>query len=371
MKKYKFFNFPKKYGIEDYKAAIQKIAKRYSKLDGLKAVYNWGGPSVPGISDIDLVMVFRRHAKSLPFLNRSFYFIGAKSRYLVRHPFMFIDEESFRQIRFVYPMANFVNVFGAKIKINKLSKIQDYFAKIALLNDIIIRHYPRDFLWQLVSREINVRDTLLRLNSLNYTIKILEDVANTKNSEWNRKMMLIKELRANWFKNNNFELLISLNEDAVGISLEIIEEFKEFLFKKRIIEILAKDEVQYNGIKNKSLFIKNWSKKEALNEMARSIKKQRFYSALPIEFATQLIEYSKYYGLISNYIRSNIKGDVNYRLKYDAVIGERIRILNSQAELASRLKHSDFAAFFDFGYRQKKGINNWLLNFVDKLRFSP
>ena len=61
---------------------------------------------------------------------------------------------------------------------------------------------------------------------------------------------------------------------------------------------------------------------------------------------------------------------VDYRLKYEAVLEKRIKILNSQAELASRLKHSDFAAFFDFGYRQKKGINNWLLNFVDTLRFS-
>ena len=88
-----------------------------------------------------------------------------------------------------------------------------------------------------------------------------------------------------------------------------------------------------------------------------------------MELAAQLIEYSKYKGRISNYIREEITNNVQYEIKHKNIIKKRIDILNSQAKLATKLKHSDFAAFFDFGYRNKSGINNWAVKLVDKIRF--
>lgn len=370
MQRYSFFNLPVEYSKDDYKETINGIVKKYSRIDNLIAVYNWGSPSTLGISDIDLVFVFRQKAKPIPFLKRSFYFLNAKTRYLVRHPFMFIGENSFKDIKYVYPKTKLKIVHGNNIAIKNLSKNDDYYAKIALLNDIIIRHYPRDFLEQSVSGRINVRDTLLRLNSLRYTVEILEELAKEKNKEWIYTLSKIKKLRENWFNDKDFESLISLNNNAVKMTMDIIQKFRSFLTKNRIIEITTQDNMQYNGLKNMSVFLKEWNKDYVLDEVSKAIKNQKFRSILPIELVPQLIEYSKYDGLISSYIRSNIIGDIDYRLKHEKTIEKRIYVLNSQAELASKLKHSDFPAFFDFGYRQKIGINNWLLNAVDKIRFS-
>ncbi|GAG16606.1 unnamed protein product, partial [marine sediment metagenome] len=97
--------------------------------------------------------------------------------------------------------------------------------------------------------------------------------------------------------------------------------------------------------------------------------KEKYYSILPIELSAQLTEYSRNKGPISNYIRKNISNNLNYSVKHKEIISKRIEILNNQARLVSKLKHSDFVAFFDFGYRNKAGINNWILNLLDKVRF--
>lgn len=368
---YEFFNIPKEYELDDYNEAIDYIIKKYSKINELIAIYNWGITSIPGVSDIDIVFVFKGYSNTaLPFSERSFYFLNAKTRYLVRHPFVFIDEDSFQNIKYIYQNTDFELLYGKNIKIKDLSFNDHYYSGIALLNDIIIRHYPHDFLEQLINKSVNVRDTLLRLNSLKYSVKILEGITKKRNSKWETKLKLIEELRTKWFKKENFDLLVLLNEDAVKITMEIIEKFRLFLIKKDLIRVHSSHNVVYNGIKNKSLFIKNWNKNEAFREMSKIVKdRQTFYSILPIELTAQLIEYSKYDGIISNYIRKNITNGVDYQLKYENILEQRIKILNKQAELAFKLKHSDFVAFFDFGYRNKSGINNWILNLLDKARF--
>jgi hypothetical protein len=176
-KNYKFFNLPEEYSIEDYKEAVDYIIGRYSDIGGLISIYNWGDPSIPGISDIDIVFVFKTgKTNPVPILNRSFYFLNAKTRYLVRHPFVFIDEYSFKKVRYIYPNTGFKLLHGNSLQIDKLSSDDLYYSKMALLNDIIIRHYPRDFIEQFVDKNINTRDTLLRLNSLKYSVKILESI---------------------------------------------------------------------------------------------------------------------------------------------------------------------------------------------------
>ncbi len=370
-KKYKFYNLPKKYTPADYKRAIDQIIRRYSGIKSISSIYNWGDISTPGISDIDIVFVIKENAKgALPFLNRGFYFLNPKIRYLACHPFIFIDECSFKEMKYINQNINFKLLYGEKIEVEDLNVDEPYYVKIALLNDLIIRHYPRDFIEQSINKKINVRNTLLRLNSLRYTIKILSSLTKERNKSWDITLKNIQKLRKEWFKSNDFNLLTSLNRISVKISMDTIDIFKKILLRNDLVKINDGTSVKYNGIKNKTFFVRNWNKEKALQEMSNNIKnKKRFYSILPIELSPQLIEYAKYTGPISNHIKKNIKNNITYKIRHKFIIGKRIKILNKQATLASKLRHSDFAAFFDFGYRNKSGINNWILNLLDKVRF--
>ena len=366
---YRFFNIPKKCENKDYSYCINHLIKKYSKTEGLNAIYEWGDVSQPGISDLDIVLVFDKNPKPLPLLKRSFFFNSSKIRYLAGHPFIFIDKGSFEDIRYVYHNTNFKLLHGEKIRIKGITKKEEYYAKISLLNDLIIRHYPRDFFEQQANKSINVRDTLLRLNSIKYTVMTFGSITKEKH-DWNNFINNVMKLRQKWFKNRDYNGLVELNSGAIKVSMDIIGRFREFLLKNNLAKIISGNAAGYNGIKNRSIFILDWSPEKGLSRMMDMVKNnEKYCSILPLELYPQLIEYSKYNGGISSYIRKNINPGISYKLKYRNIAGKRIRILNNQALIASKLKHSDFAAFFDFGYRNKSGINNFILNSFDKMRF--
>ncbi|MBI3035994.1 hypothetical protein HYY71_06760 [Candidatus Woesearchaeota archaeon] len=363
---YAFYNIPKAYSADDYKEAIGHIINKYSKINGLVSIYGWGGKISPGISDLDFIFVFNSSkAKPMPILKRAFYILNKKFRYIARHPFFYIDDASFKDIRYVYPDAEFKLLYGDRTKIRKLPFKDNYFSRIALLSDIIVRHYPRDFLEQTLVKSINARDMLLRLHSLSYSVKTMEILAKEKNSNWDSSIKRIERLREEWFNRNDFDLLASLNEDAVHLGLEITEKFRDFLIKNGLVGVYSGDNAEYNGARNSTMFVRGWSLKKALMDMSRRITEKRmFHSILPIELAPQQIEYSKHKGPISSHVKDKLRHNLRYKLEYPDAIGKRALIFNSQAELASKLKHSDFAAFFDFGYRSKSGINNIVLNLL-------
>lgn len=365
--KYRFFNYPKRCPAKDYEDSINRIVKKYSGIRDLTALYEWGSVSTPGISDIDIICVFpNRKLSSLSFGKRSTYLSDSRTRYFTVHPFVFIDEKSLNDIKYINHNIDFKLLYGKRCNIKNLNPKQESQVKVALLNDMIIRHYPRDFISQLINKEINVRITLLRLHSIRHTIDILESLTKKRCVSWKSAMEEIQDLRDKWFERKNTGLLARLNEEAVYITMGIIETFRNFLLKSKLVEISSGNKVMFNGGKNRSLFIKDWDKDKALKSMIENQK--NLYSVLPLELAPQLIEYSRYKGHISAHIRKNTESNITYKIKNRSIIKKRAKILNRQALLANRLRHSDFPAFFDFGYRNKSGINNWIVYILDKLR---
>jgi len=368
--KYEFYNIPRRYSSADYKEAVECIIGKYSKTKGLVSIYDWGGAPNYGISDLDFVFVFdMKEAAPMPVFKRVFYVLNDRFRYIARHPFFYIDKVSFNNIRYVYPDADFKLLYGENIKIKKISSEERNFSRIALLSDIIVRHYPRDFIEQAVVKSINARDMLLRLNSLKHSIKTIEALTKEKNARWGYIAKQVENLRVGWFRKDDYDLLSSLNEQAIRITMEMAEKFRDFLVKKRIVSIISGTSAKYSGAKNTALFIKGWGRETSIKEMVELVRDGRaFYSILPIELAPQQIEYSKHDGRVSSYVKNNLSHNLRCELEYPDIIRKRATIFNKQAELASRLKHSDFAAFFDFGYRNKAGINNKVLNILRRYR---
>ena len=366
MSKYSYYNIPKEMNKREYGSSRHKILEKYKGMKGLEAIYEWGSVEHPGISDIDIVFVFKDKVKPLAFSQRSFQLMDTKTRYLARHPFVFIDKKSFQQIPYVYKNTNFHLLKGSDIGREKLTAKEKREVQLATLNEITIRHYPRDFLSQEVHKKINVRDTLLRLNSLQHSVKTLEELKGKKITKYNAFLKKVKLLREEWFENGRYNAVAAANKEAVDLCLTLMNEFIQFIKRER--EIVAKGKIKYKGIKNRAVFVENWDKDIALKKMTASEKKKNYKSILPIELAPQLYEYAKQKGPISDYIRKNLSGDIQYTVKHQETLKKRITILNNQAMLAYKLRHSDFAAFFDFGYRNTSGVNNWLLNTWDKIR---
>ena len=369
--KFWFFNSPRRLFRQDYSSAMEKIVDRYSKNDELLAIYDWGSPSNPGISDLDIVFVMRDDAKNpLSLGQRSFMCLDGKTRYIARHPFVFISENGFGDIPYVYPRASLRKIWGKSIGIKKISKNEEKGILHAVLNDIVIRHYPRDFLHQQMGRKINVRDSMLRLNSLKYTFATLEKLRGKGNFAWEGFAKDVSRLREEWFEKKDEKKLAALCDEAVGITMEIIEAAMEIMEGNygQLTKSLP-EKISYSGIKNSTLFLKKWESGFALEKMRETIKrKMRDISILPVELAPQLLFYGGQQGKISAHIRKNLHPFVPIEMS-GSQLARRMGVLNGQAELAYRLRHSDFPAFFDFGYRNTSGINNTALRMLDSIRF--
>ncbi|HLG24988.1 MAG TPA: hypothetical protein VI564_08720 [Candidatus Nanoarchaeia archaeon] len=361
---YRFFNLPRKYTDEDYETALNKITTSYSKINNVLAIYSFAGKFVPGISDMDLIFVHKKNPKKLPLLKRGFYFLDKKTRYLARHPFFHIYEDDFEKLNYIYPKSQYEKLFGKELKIRNISASEENLVRISLFNDIIIRHYPRDFLQQHIKKKINVRDTLLRLNSLKYSAKFITEITKTRISGIESLLKRVGGLRENWFELEDYEELADLHESALNITMEFIRVFDEFLLSEELVNIESEESINYLGQKNQSEFCKDWESNKSLKEMGALARNGKLTSILPLSLAPQIIGYSRNKGLISSYIKKNLEGEINYKSKLTEIAAKRISILNGQAELAQRTLHSDFAAFFDFGYSSNFGVNNRTINLI-------
>jgi len=375
-KDFLFYNHPKKLKIEDYNKALSKVKKDLSNVNGLSSIYTWGGISNPGISDIDFLLVSKKNGKlKLPLKYKSIFLLNRKLRYLLFHPFVLIDEEAVKDVRYIYPETNFNFVYGKRIKIKKPSKNEKMLVKIHLLIDIAIRHYPRDFTSMLFSKKINVRNILLRLGSLKFGIKTFSDISKTKIKNSQDYISNIEKLRKDWFnlsRKNKDERLFGLIKKGALISIEIVKNFSNYLEKNRIVQINNKktDKIAYNGDKNQTIFIEGWDTKksfEMMNDLYR--KKNKIYSVLPLNFSINLIEYSKSKGILSQHIRKNLLvNNLHYKLKDEAILKKRAEVLNKQVLSAVKIKHLHFPAFFDFGCMPKKSFLGICLYLTRKIK---
>lgn len=356
-----FYAHPVKYGLKDYERVLDKIRNKAKKTGEILSVYTFGQVSVPGISDIDLIFVLKEGSKLPGFLKKNY--IDRDSNYLIFHPFFIITEDIMKNMRYIYPNSNFVKIYGKEIGIINPSKDELKKIKTYLTTDVILRHFPVDYLYILLSKSLNVRMILVRLNALGHSFRIFSDISGIKKQSWNDFSKRVENIRKNWFsmdKNLREEEILGLLKEAACISMDFIWEFDSFLSKDKNNFINAKAAI-FKGNKNRISFVKNWNKEKALSRMINHFSKHKnFYSILPATFLRQLCCYSSAEGRLSKYIRKRLDIECLQR-NMDTVIKKRIQILNEQVEYANKLKHSHYPCFFPLGYKTEKGLKNKLI----------
>jgi len=365
-----FLNYPTKYSLEDYNNATGKIGKKFLTYN-IKSVYTSGIISNPGISDIDFLIIVKNNTAP----NLRFAWFGNKEQDIVCHPFYIIDENLMENIKWIYPDFNLTLIQGGYININRPEKSEINAIRIFLMLDVILRHFPRDYLEMLIPKWIDTRDALLRLNALNHSISSFK-LIGLKEKRWTNYEKEIKELRSVWFtlrKKEQKKSVLKLLEDATHISMDMINKLSLFLEREGIVKIFrGNKECTYNGEQNQAFFVEKWDKKKALKRMVDFYpQNKKFYSILPINFLPLFLEYSKEEGLLSNYIKRHLKNcNINYNIQNKKIIKKRINMLNGQTSLAVRMKHRHFTAFFDYGYKSRAGMLNKSLYVMRKIRNS-
>ena len=355
-----FYGHPIRKSLKDYGQIYKKIREVCSLNKDILSVYTFGEVTTPGISDIDLIFVLKEGAKLPKFLRKTT--LDSSSKYILFHPFFIVPEDFMENIAYIYPNSKLNLVYGKKINIKKLSKQDLNLVYRHLINDVILRHYPSDFLNILLSRRINIRMCLLRLNSLHHSFDIFERISGIKKPEWAKISGDIQDMRKKWFDilpEAAKSKLIGLLKTAVYVSLDFVNTYSNFLESKS--PKMRRDSILFKGIKNRISFVNEWNPADSLSEMIRHYNKHKnFYSVLPGILSWQLCAYSSAKGALSSYIRKrmNIKCDVK---NINNTLMKRIQILNHQVEYAMKLKHSHYPCFFPLGFKNTRGIRNKMI----------
>ncbi|MDP7115828.1 MAG: hypothetical protein QF915_02105 [Candidatus Woesearchaeota archaeon] len=365
----KFYNHPIYYPLGKYHEAVELVKKKY-KSNNIKSLYLFGAFSSPGISDIDFLIVLNNPKKGVQRV-----FINKEQRYLIFHPSYIVNEHIAKNLREIYPDIEPILLQGKEIEISELDKkFLDYYL-LYLTLDVMIRHFPRDFLEQLFIKKIDVRKSLLRRHAFTHSLVTYHKLTSRKIKVFDRYIKDVNDLRKNWFKideGDRKEKLIEMLKQSVTLTYLFIDKLDTHIKSKKILEIKEGGKAVYHGFQNQAFFIQRWNQNSALKKCIDYYDETgKIYSFLPLAFALLPIAYARKGGLIGEHIRRGLETDiVEYTLKGKSVVDSRINLLNEQMEITKVSKHSHFPAFFEYGLKSRYGIINTFLRFLRRIKNS-
>ena len=354
---FSFFGQPEKRSIYDYRQVYKKINSLCSSEKKILSAYTFGQVKAPGISDIDLIFVLKNGAKLPRFLRKTA--LDSSFGYILVHPFFIVPEDFMENIAYIYPNSDLNLIYGKEIDIKKLSKSELELVYQYLINDVVLRHFPSDYLNVILSKGISLRLSLLRLNALHHSLDIFRKISGVKKREWAKISDDVSNLREEWFEtslNTAKSRIVELLKMAVYVSLDFVNEYSKFFCNK--IPESKQSNLLFKGIQNRISFVDDWCAEDSLSEMIGHYNKYKnVYSVLPKALSWQLCAYSSAKGPLSEYIGKRLSAKCNVT-NIKPTLVKRIQLLNYQVEYAMKLKHSHYPCFFPLGFKNTKGMKN-------------
>jgi len=251
----KFCNLPFKADRSDYQNVVDTIVQYAKRNRSILSVYLMGGEWYPGISDLDIVLVYKDENEPLDFPKKN-----DKTEKIFTHRCLSFHKDDFKNFFFFYPTSNIRLLFGEDLNpINLKEKYsnKEYKMLLALnLIDYLIHKMAILPFKYKGSKNFDVRQRIAELKSLSYDFEIIEYLG----FEHSHKDFLdkIKELRLNWFNlNRNLEILKELSQETESVIFNLLELISDYLYRQDLFQIEFND-CKFVNRDFKIKFIKNY-----------------------------------------------------------------------------------------------------------------
>lgn len=213
-----------------YEATLEKCVAVFSAYPGIQAIYQYGGVSAPGISDLDLLLVF---APDTPPLNTHWRaHFNTTEQYLLLHspavitPALLADGSTITFLQGLRPL------WGTAPAVNPLPLEADAF----ITRLIVLEHSLRLLVTitrQLEARLVKQRPLLCELHSIRYDLQLLglEEAWQTPFLE------PIRLLRQAWFERPSAlrqNQLLALFQKAATVQQAILQAFQAWAASQNI-----------------------------------------------------------------------------------------------------------------------------------------
>lgn len=183
-----------------YAEVISEYVSLLSARGGVRSVYQFGSVGVPGLSDIDLIVVLKN--RLIP--GRLRYLLvdqpAGISRYLFVHHPLFVNQRLFEKLNYMFPLFNLSHVWGEHLSMDKVGERHRYDLAVAHLINMLITKVPVDFYEFLINdKALSARNTIGMLNSFKHTYNLYQAISGDAIEEIENYVRTFEEFRATWF----------------------------------------------------------------------------------------------------------------------------------------------------------------------------
>lgn len=335
-----FYNFPKKMGRRDYEDVVALAVSDLKKNPDVVSLYLMGDKWVPGISDMDIIAVYKNgvrkkhknHPKNL----------SETADYIFTHDYISYDEESFKRMKYIYPSKYTLQILYGKdiflqnpedfLSESEVNNLKASFVVDCLTNKLL--SFPLYF-----NDKIDIREkALLWMHSFIYTKKITEEVIGKNiNSEFPETVLNLRE-RCFVTQKKEFE---TLSEKAIkegfNLVVNLTKEMDVFLKNKLGIKKYSKNPI-FESISLKLKGIEDWDEGVFLNGIKiKKIEKPIFIKQvemfIPESFFGIFDIYASGSGVYSKWFKSMLNYKIKSFEKHRGIM-ERVDYLNKLPILA-------------------------------------
>jgi hypothetical protein len=188
--KYRLIDFPSYIPVETYNTAVEKVCRELARQTGILAVYQVGSTGNPGISDIDLVAVFKDGAACgidpLSVLNYD-------ERRAFAHPVFSIEETLFNEFQEYSLFHDYLWHWGIKFDLNTSQNTGGILNKQVALEYLLSNYIgrTRDKRYGVLS----VRNLFLSGKAIGFDLELL----NVQGGDLYDCVQELIQVRNNWF----------------------------------------------------------------------------------------------------------------------------------------------------------------------------
>ncbi len=241
----KFINRPEFKMRSSYDEAINIISSNLIKIEGVKAIYQFGNITTPGISDIDLMVVVKNTVK---IEHSGFENYPSKLKYLFTHGIMALSEGHFAQNNYYNIWSDHHLVIGVdqtSKDILERSSEDEILLKKQIALEFILMNYI-DIKVQLEYGVIKLRSLLQHIKGVKYDLAFL----NITNIPLNTLLEELNYWIRNWFNETPNDKTLS---DFVSRFDKAYQLFVEEIFSKEILYLPTAQSVNIS----KKIILKN------------------------------------------------------------------------------------------------------------------
>jgi len=383
---FRFVDKPIYHDISSYNETINLFIEELSKLEDINSVYQIGEVTVPGISDLDFIVILNNKLERPQKCIKVIRSYVKKNNYLIEHYPYIINKENFSNVNYMFPIFNIKNIYGEKYKIKKIVDID--ILNAIILTDLVNIYWPKEFIRYFLYKkvylknkiksyyfndilrtlelskvlpytklEIPTRNLLCRLNSMKYPVAMIEKISGQKNRKWSDHINEINDLRKNWFSYNDkkYYTLLDLTKNTIMLCYDIIERLDSILKRKKFFSYEGLEDTLIIERDSSNLYIDNWRPEDSLKKAVNIYKSTgEIVSVLPKNFLVPMLFFPIQGKVICRGPLSTESVKFQNK-KYETMLSKRYILLEDQIKFLNTNKFW-FESFihFDYPYKAKR-----------------